>query len=151
MAKSNIKAYIKDFQAAADVEVYEKLKISKERILQEEACIAFFDPIDLFDKDGYLLKLHDMPEHARRALARMEVLEKGALNVDTAKDGDRIHWRDIIHKINFQDKGAALNRLEKVFGMQKDVHEVGTEGLRELLAEIDGQSRGLLPSERDED
>ena len=53
---ANVKSYIERRQA----ELSRKYKITQERVLLEEACIAFFDPRNLFDQDGRLLSIHEM-------------------------------------------------------------------------------------------
>src|SRR3990167_5796178 len=47
----------------------EKMEITDERILQEEARIAFFDPRDLFDAEGRPIPLHLLPTHVATALS----------------------------------------------------------------------------------
>lgn len=53
----------------------EAVGISSERVLQEIANAAFLDPIQLFNDDGTLKDLRDMPEGARRSIAGIDVEE----------------------------------------------------------------------------
>lgn len=52
-----------------------KIELTSERVLEEIKHSAFLDPIELFADDGTLLPLKQIPEHARRAIAGIEVLE----------------------------------------------------------------------------
>jgi len=52
-----------------------KFHVTAERVIQELACIAFLDVIHLYNEDGSLKKLEEMPEEARRAIASIDVDE----------------------------------------------------------------------------
>lgn len=56
----------------------EKLCITQERIAEELSKIAFLDMGELFDEDGNLLEIKDMPEAVRHSLASVEVFEEYA-------------------------------------------------------------------------
>jgi phage terminase small subunit len=79
----------------------EKLEISADRVLQELAKLAFYDPINFFEDDGSLKRLQDLDEHTRMALAGIEVTELDG------KDGG------LLKKIRLADKGQNLERLGK--------------------------------------
>jgi hypothetical protein len=49
------------------------LQIDLARRMQELGHAALLDPIDLFDGDGRLRAIREIPEHARRAIAGIEV------------------------------------------------------------------------------
>jgi phage terminase small subunit len=53
----------------------QSLEVSVEWVLREYACVAFFDPVKLYDSDGKLLSIDQMPEEARRALNGLESKE----------------------------------------------------------------------------
>lgn len=144
LSKPKIQAYISEIEKAAERRLISKVVATKERIIDEESCIAFFDPAELFDADGRLLSIHKMPEHVRRGIAAFKIKSK------EFGGGEELTWFDILSEFKLQDKGRALDRLEKVFGMQREKIDLGGEGLKEILKEIDGFTRGVLPGERDE-
>ena len=80
--------------------------ISVKRIVQEEMCVAFADPIDLVDKDGVFLTLDKLPERIRRAISKIDYYNKdGVVNI----------------RYQFSDKGKSLERIGKHLGMyEKD-------------------------------
>jgi len=98
----NLQTYIKAIQT----EISAKFNIARERILQEESCIAFSNLAELF-KDGVLLPLDELPEPLRRALSSVEV--------QGYPDGSRKY------KYRLWDKGRALERVSKHLGLyEKD-------------------------------
>jgi len=113
--------------------VMEQFDITEERLLQEVACSAFTDPKDFFDKEGALLPIHEMPEHARRALAGIEV---NALFSGTGKNRARIGTTT---KIKHNDKKASLELLMKNKGMltEKVEHSGSTGGVLLVPTDVD--------------
>lgn len=80
------------------------LFITVERILEEEAAIAYSDIKDLFEKDGRLITSPSkMPETARRAISSFKVIEK--LNGGTE------------YHVTLWSKSDALKRIENILGM----------------------------------
>lgn len=79
-----------------------KSALTAERVVQELSNIAFFDPATMYDADGNLLKVKDMPEATRRAIAGIEQhLEKGT-------------------KIRLSSKLGSLELAAKLLGMVKE-------------------------------
>jgi hypothetical protein len=116
-----------------DAETYDE-----SRIKTEEACIAFSNPKELFDEDGNAIPICDLPDHVARAIREFEGL------IIEGEGGRRIC---LIKKIRFWDKGDALRRLELMSGMLKEGGVNVSVTLTSLLQQIDGQSKGKLPSE----
>jgi hypothetical protein len=80
------------------------LEISKERILQEEACLAYSDIALLFDDKGHLnVNPKDLPEDIRRAISSMKV------SYDLKGEP--------VYEFKLWDKGKALQRIENIKGM----------------------------------
>ena len=52
-----------------------------ERTIEEYARVAYLDPALFFDSEGKLLRIAEMPEAARRAVASIEVEELFACNL----------------------------------------------------------------------
>ena len=88
--------------------ISKKKGITIERLLEEESCLAFSDPVDLVDLEtGVLIAPHLLPVRIRRAIASVEII--------TAPG------KTTIYKYKFWDKGKALERLERHKGMfEKD-------------------------------
>lgn len=86
------------------------------RILQEEAKIAFFDPIDILDPATRDLRPIDkIPEHLRRAISKLKIIKTQSLR---DPDMERTEYR-----YTFTDKGASLARLERILGMYEKDNE----------------------------
>ncbi len=111
MADENMsKPAIAEAIAAAKFERSRRTKISSDRVLQELACIAFFDIAKAFTPDGGLLPLDQMDEDTRRVLAGLEVNELFA-------DGKHI---GNLKKVKIADKLVALDKLARHLGLLSD-------------------------------
>jgi phage terminase small subunit len=107
--------------------------IDADRVMQEETYLATVDPADLYDGEGNLLKVKDMPERIRRAISSIRHHKDGSLT------------------IRFHDKGACLGRMHKHLGCCKpDVHNhnhgLSPEAavMANIMAQIDGTTKGGL-------
>ena len=72
LAKISIQTRIAELQKPA----IEKAGVSGERVIQKLADIAFLDPLDLFNDDGSLKNLSEMPKAARCVITGIEVTEE---------------------------------------------------------------------------
>lgn len=90
--------------------VVHRHEVTIERLVQEYACCAFLDPIELFNDDGTMKSLNEMSEAARRSLAGIEITEK---NAGTRTDPFMVD----VTKVKIIDKRAALSDLGKYLGM----------------------------------
>lgn len=82
-----------------------QLRITPERILKEEASIAFSDVAKYFDENGYLI--HNpakLPSVIRRAISSVK-------RVSNNKTGQERY------EVTLWNKGDSLSRLQKVMGM----------------------------------
>jgi len=84
-----------------------RTEIEQDRVLQEEARLAFSDIRQIFNKDGCLIQPHLLPEDIARSVSGIDVI------TTTTKDGDTT----TTYKYRFWDKGSALQRVEKHLGM----------------------------------
>jgi phage terminase small subunit len=100
-----------------------KLEITADRVLEEIARVAFFDPRRLFDADGNVRPIDQLTEADAAAIAQLDIV---LANID-AGDGKR----DRMHRIKLADKLRALELLAKRFGLVKEQVEV--TGLNELV------------------
>jgi hypothetical protein len=78
--------------------------VSQERLLEEISHAAFFDPLDLFNEDGTLKDLRDVPEGARRAIAQFKVAEFS--DRDLGRKG-------VMKEVKLVSKGSALTLAER--------------------------------------
>lgn len=88
--------------------VQEDALVTAREVLGELRHAAFMDPGELFDEQGRLLPIKDMPPHARRALASLEVVTE---RVGEDKDGEP-EYADV-HKLKMINKLGALELLGK--------------------------------------
>lgn len=100
-----------------------KVELTAEQVLREIKTAAFLDPIELFAADGTLLPLNQMPEHARRAIAGLEVEE---IFDGQGKDRTCIGY---LKKIKLVSKEGTLTLAGRHLGMFTDKTEVtGKDG-----------------------
>jgi phage terminase small subunit len=85
---------IKKAVAAAAEAKLKRIRMSADDVLVGLAEIASVDPAELYDKDGKMLPVRDMPAHVRRAISGIEPVLLGT-------------------KIKFWDKKGALDTLAK--------------------------------------
>ena len=110
----------------------EKAELSATRVLEELRRIGTFDPADLFDDDGHLLPIKQIPKEARAAIAGLEVAQANLNRTDGKKDDE------YLHKIKLANKNHALEVLAKHFKLidGRDDAKAGTEDLERRIEEI---------------
>jgi hypothetical protein len=110
--------------------------VNRERILDEEAKLGFFKVTDMLDENGQMREIHDMPEVVQAAISDLEY------------GWDPTTGARYIKKIKFYNKGQALDRMEKVLGMQREKIEVDLVAeIRAMIVSFDGKGKGVLPQE----
>jgi phage terminase small subunit len=120
LAKASVSARVQQLLAKRN----EKLELKADDILRELLRIAQVDIAKIYDADGLLLPIHEMPEDVRRAIAGVEVTEVG--------DDDRLVRTK---RIRFWDKTKALELLAKVLKLlTENVNVSGSLNLEQLLA-----------------
>jgi phage terminase small subunit len=85
----------------AQTEILRSNQVTVERIVRELALIAFFDPASMFDENGRLYPINELPPEIRRGLPAIEIVE--------AANGAR--------RMRFGGKLAALLALGKHMAM----------------------------------
>lgn len=108
--------------------VLAKREITAERVLDEIAKMAFFDPRKLFRADGALVPIAELDEECAAAIAGVDVKELF---------GAEGAFRGLLKKIKLADKGANLERLGRYLKLFTDkvVHSFDLSDLDD--AEID--------------
>jgi len=95
----------------------ERAEVSKARVLDEYAKIAFLNPQDFYDDTGKLKEIHELDPDVAAAFGGMDVIRK------YYKHGSY----DIVKKIKFIDKKGALDSLARHLGLFNDKVNVGFE------------------------
>lgn len=93
-------------------------ELSAVRVLEEMRRLAFFDVADIFDTDGTLRPIHEIPKEARAAIAGIEVARANFDKTDGKKSDE---W---LHKVKLASKDRALEMLGKHFGLLEEKHSL---------------------------
>lgn len=102
--------------------------LTANRVLQEMARLAFFDPAKLYDEHGELKNVADMDPDTRAAISSIEVSELAGSDANMPLQ---------TRKVKLTDKPAALRMAAQHFGLLKEHVEItGKDGgpieMREL-------------------
>lgn len=111
--------------------------VTNVRILEELAGIATVDPIDVFDDEGNMKPMKDIPAKVRRAIQGMDIDE---LWEGRGKDRDQV---GITRKPRFYSKVEALKLLGQHLKLFTEKHEVELPGSADpsKLSELDKARR----------
>ncbi len=112
MRKSEVSAAI----AEAQQKQHARLLLTVDEAREQNACIARLDPAEVFDGNGALLHVTKMPRHVRCALKSIKVVRKNPATGDGVVDTTL--------EVQFSDKGAAIDREYRHFGLFVDRVEV---------------------------
>lgn len=100
--------------AKAMQERSQRTQITADRVLQELACIAFFDPRRLLKDDGTPIPVSELDAETAAALAGMDVMEEYE---GTGKDRVFVGYTK---KVKVADKVGALGLAMRHLGMLND-------------------------------
>lgn len=113
-----------------------KTDISAERVIKEFARIALSDLSELYDEDGNIKDIQDIPEDLRRAIAGVE-------HVAEFDKGGKI--TGFTKKIKLWDKTKALENLGKHLGLfEKDNAQKRSLTVVEILAIVESNKAKRL-------
>jgi phage terminase small subunit len=104
-----------------------KLELTRDRVLQETARIAFFDARKLFRDDGSPKSLHELDDDTAAAISGLDVLEEFE-----NREGERTQV-GVIKKYRIADKNNALERAAKLLALFGDHNKQLTDPLANLL------------------
>ena len=99
----------KTFNAAMGHALQERiwrLDLDPDRILRELLSIGLSDPGEMFDENGTVMKVQDMPQAVRRSIAAFKV-----------KQIETEYGTETITEVKFWDKNQALTALCKHLGL----------------------------------
>jgi len=114
---AQVAAYVATREAKARAKAEKTHDVTQERLLTELAGIAYADPADMYDEDGKLLHVKDMPERIRRAIASVEYSDSGA-------------------KIKLWSKTQGADMLAKHLNLYEKHQKAGLGEVAELMREI---------------
>ena len=95
-----------------------RLQVTADRVLEEYAKIAFFDPRRLYDSKGQPIDLRSLDDDTAAAIVGLEITEEFA--------GEEEELRAIIvKKYRLADKVRALDSIARHLGMFQDKLQIG--------------------------
>lgn len=103
----------------------ERALVSKSRILEEMAKVAFFDIRKLFDSKGNIIPVGQLDDETAAAL--------NAMDVNFIKDKDGKLLPEGVAKFKMADKLKALDSLGKEFGVFREKVEITGKGGKDLI------------------
>jgi len=108
------------------------VNLETERTLNEIACISYFDPAELYDDDGKLIPIRQLPRHVRAAIA----------SIEHDKDTGRVI------KIKLWDKNAAIEKAMKHHGLYEKDNTQKREELNLQIVFVDPPSGRVIEGEK---
>ena len=118
LRKVEVQARVKELR----IHGHDHLMVSFEEALQEVGGLAMFDPKDMFDDDGNVLPIHEMPIVARKMIHEFEQLRVDSTN----EEGDVTSSR-YDTKIKYgKDKGKYLDMIMKFYNAYDEHQKAGS-------------------------
>jgi len=113
MKSSEVKMMIKVFTDPA-MDLY---GATADRIIRELSFVAFFDISQIFDEDGNLRSIKEIPLATRRAIASLDIQAMEAFMDEDDETGKRKSINTLLKKLRTSDKLKALEQLCKIKGL----------------------------------
>lgn len=99
-----------------------RTEITQDRVLQEYAKIAFFDPRKLFDENGQPKPISELDADTAAVIAGLDVLE------EFEGSGEDRHFVGYTKKYKIADKKGALDSVARHLGMFNDKLDLNVTG-----------------------
>jgi hypothetical protein len=129
LSKVTVMEYLQTLEEKMTDLVVQERVANETEVLETETNIIRTSVSEMLDENGDLRALKDMPAELQSCIKKIK----------HATDPNGIRY---ISEIQFWDKGGALNRLEKCYGMQVERKEIKAQlDIRMILTEIDGLNR----------
>lgn len=104
------KTWVAEAIATKRLRLEKKFEITQDRILQEYARLAFFDPRKLFDETGRPLSIQQLDDDTAAVIAGVEICQVGNSEMGIGE----------ILKMKIADKKGALDSVARHLGMFND-------------------------------
>lgn len=101
--------------------VIERLGVTKEMVLEQIVHIVMFDPAEMYDEDGNMMRLVDMPMHIR----------------DVIKEIETCPITGRVTKVKTESKLQAARELAKLMNMYEDHQKAGAGEIHMHISEKD--------------
>lgn len=111
LAKPNIQNYIAELTKKQE----EKTEITKDRLIQELAKLAFFDIRKIYTVDGGLKNIHDFGDDEAAAVAGIESFDE--------KEPDSGMVLGTTQKVKFLNRINAIERISKMLGYESAIKQ----------------------------
>ena len=125
-----------------------RTNITADRVIRELARIAFSDVADIFDTDGNLRPVRNIPIEARRAISGIKVSRQRVIS----RGRGRPTITEQIIETRFWDKSTALHKLFEHMGLGVELpplelllQHLPTSLANQIRAELRGASGRVLP------
>ena len=116
--------------AAKRLRLEKKFEITQDRILQEYARLAFFDPRKLFDETGRPLSIQQLDDDTAAVIAGVDICQVGNSEMGIGE----------ILKMKIADKKGALDSVARHLGMFNDKLNLNiTDALADRLSRAKGR------------
>lgn len=124
--------HIYDYVQTRFKEAQERLSVTHERVINELAAMAFFNPADLFNVDGSLIPFHLLPAELSTSIASFEC--------DVYQDETgKIAQGNVKYK--FTDKLKALITLARYLNLFEQENENKVSSLAQVLEAVAKQEQ----------
>lgn len=107
-----------------------KNEVTVERVIEEVCHMILADPAELFDENGNVLAVRDMPESIRRAISAVDVFE------EYQGRGDDRESIGQTKKLRFWDKVGAVEKLAKMKGWYNEKVEHKHSGVVQVVTGV---------------
>lgn len=133
LRKTEVRKLVAKLEAAAG----ERVNVDTDELVRTSLFLAHVDPADIFNPDGSMKPIHEIPREARLAIASVDVADEYE---GTGKKRRLVSRK---FKIKLLDKNAALDRLFKYRGMFATDNAQKADVVRQFFEAVSGRSRGL--------
>jgi len=133
LGNAKVKALVAQLEAAAA----ERVNVDIDELLRTSLALAHVDPADIFNPDGSMKTIHEIPRQARLAIVGFEVIEE----FEGTGKKRRLVSRKI--KPRLLDKNPSLDRLFRYEGMFREDNAQKADVIRQFMDAVSGRSRGL--------